>query len=143
MKKILVIIMILLFVGISMSPTILGLIKENQKIFHIKNIESDHEYLDFREQKNFQPIEELCKFYNIKYDNQFIDDYFKRPIFSSSYFDYTIKGYITDETTNNPIKDAIILIISSVAVGSGSDFSVSSTWLVAWTGAGVIALIVS
>lgn len=109
MKKILTYIVILLLVGTIISPTILGLVKEKQRI--IKNIKSEPEYFDLKNQENIQPMERICRFYNIQYEKQIFEIDDERPLFCGGLWDFTIKGYITDETDDEPIEDAEILII--------------------------------
>ena len=107
MKKILTYIIIIFLVGTLISPTILGLVKEKQKIF--KKIGSEPEYFDLKNQENYQQMEKICRFYNLQYEKLLFDD--ESPLFFGGLWDFTIKGYITDDTNDDPIKDAEILII--------------------------------
>ena len=109
MKKTIVCLIILLFVGTSLSPTILGLVEETPVV--INKIKTEPENFNFKEQKQLQPIEEIRKFYNIINEKQLFNKNLENPIFCSGYWDYTIKGYVTDKTTNDPIEDASILLI--------------------------------
>jgi len=107
MKKTLTYIIIIFLVGTLISPTILGLVKEKQKIF--KKIGSEPEYFDLKNQENYQRMEKICRFYNLQYEKLLFDD--ESPLFFGGLWDFTIKGYITDDTNDDPIKDAEILII--------------------------------
>ena len=103
-------IIILLFIGTSLSPTMMGLVKNNPK--SINYIITETKYLNIEEQKNLRPIEELCKFYDLKIKDQLFYENSNEPIIYQGYFDYTLKGFITDENNGLPIEDATILIIS-------------------------------
>ena len=103
-------IIILLFIGTSLSPTMMGLVKNNPK--SINYIITETKYLNIEEQKNLRPIEEVCKFYDLKIKDQLFYENSNEPIIYQGYFDYTLKGFITDENNGLPIEDATILIIS-------------------------------
>ncbi len=110
MKKKIAYMIILLFIGTSLSPTIMGLVKNNP--ISINHIITETKYLNIEEQKNLRPIEEVCKFYDLKIKDTLFYENSNEPIFYQGYFDYTLKGFITDENNGLPIEDATILIIS-------------------------------
>lgn len=110
-KKSLVSIIILLFLVTTISPTILGSIKVNQNIIKNENLDQGYEYLNIRENDDIKPIEELCNFYDLEFNDQILNEDIEKSLFYTGYFDYTIKGYITDSVTNDQIEDATILIL--------------------------------
>ena len=110
MKKKVIYLTILLFVGTSLSPTIMGLVKNNPD--SVNYIITEIDDYDVERQKDIQPFEEVCNFYDFKIKDQLLYDNYKEPIFNQGYFDFTLKGFITDDSTGFPIEEADILIIS-------------------------------
>jgi hypothetical protein len=120
---------ILTLVVTSLSPSMMGIVTENQKTVEtvsIVSITDAYDYSSIRTNNVFNQIEKICEIYDLDFNPQIFDEDLgiDNPFFPAGFFDYLFKGYVTDASTNDPIVNAEFLL---VGLGKHMSFDLYST----------------
>jgi hypothetical protein len=119
---------ILTLVVTSLSPSMMGIVTENQKVetVSIVSITDTYDYSSIRMNNVFSQMEKICEIYDLDFNPQIFDEDLgiDNPFFPAGLFDYLFKGYVTDASTNDPIVNAEFLL---VGIGKHMSFDLYST----------------